>query len=67
MASGAWLPMQRSSRSREAGVREINSDGDTAKQRLDAGDLGAALWSLVSLADEDEAGGCTRDLVAGTA
>lgn len=61
------MPMQRSSRSREAGVREINSDGNAAKQRLDAGELGAALRSLVSLADEDEAGGRARDLAVGTA
>ena len=39
---------------------ESISDEDAAKKRLDVGELGAALRSLVSRADEDEAGGGAR-------
>ena len=39
---------------------ESISDEDAAKKRLDVGELGAALRSLVSRADEDEVGGGAR-------
>ena len=39
---------------------EYISDEAAAKKRLDVGELGAALRSLVSRADEDEVGGGAR-------